>query len=292
MVLNTFRQVFPQAMVWLSNSGDALLVGRLTEAPLDWPTLKEKLANPALKPDLDYLNITSPEVLLSYYMLRLNDLNELLDGARVNTYDNLHLEFSAPRSLHLRDAITRNLTVLMEARTDPLPPLQGFDADVLETATMQEQFAVSFNQRGLTELAKAAYRRAVELDGTSISARLGAAWAEEQNGHPLAAWFHLDRAFRYAPDNPEVSAALARLYRDQGLPEEARRAAELAARLAPENEEYQELRDEIRGVQGAVGVGQETFPQPGENPIDSQHSLFLERGQVLVRYYVEVWRSS
>ncbi len=96
-VVATFAKVFPHTMLWHSTS--AILIGSDAPLSIDLADLERRMAQPRVAGQLELLGLDSPLAFAGE--LRLDDaqVREFAAGARINTDDNLHLEFSSPLAI-------------------------------------------------------------------------------------------------------------------------------------------------------------------------------------------------
>jgi spermidine synthase len=95
--LATFRRVFPRVRVWeVWAGGDYLLIG--SREPVD-----RVFERPEPREDLKRIGIDGPEALRADLVATEAELDPVLKGARIQTDDGLHLEFSAPLGFYRRE---------------------------------------------------------------------------------------------------------------------------------------------------------------------------------------------
>jgi spermidine synthase len=112
MIVKTFGSVFPATSVWHITAGDYLLLGRMAPAPIDLALLAARYeANPALRRDLESIEVRAWPGVLGYFMLGEADAVRYSGGAPLNTDDRLPLEFSAPHACQRRSESRLNLAV-------------------------------------------------------------------------------------------------------------------------------------------------------------------------------------
>lgn len=110
----TFASVYPHVVMYATiDDADLVLIG--SDAPLDadlaharrlfgWPTVKRQL---------DVVDITEPMQILSLSLMERPRLLDMAGGIGLNTDDNMRIEYSAPRNLHV-DTQYANLALLMD----------------------------------------------------------------------------------------------------------------------------------------------------------------------------------
>jgi len=121
-VVRTFARNFPYVMVWLT-SYDAELVGSNQPLSLDEDELARRISRPSIARDLSAVQMGSAEDFLSYFALGDAGARAFGEGGVINTDDNLWLEFSAPESMGVGEAIGGNVMALARMRESIIPYL-------------------------------------------------------------------------------------------------------------------------------------------------------------------------
>ncbi len=121
-VVKTLREIFPYIMVWLTHN-DAELVGSNSPIVIDEKELERRLKVPDIQQDLVPVKMGSAEDFLSYFVMGNEGANAYTIGGRINTDDNLYLEFSAPHSIGKAYLMGTNLYGLVKYRESILPYL-------------------------------------------------------------------------------------------------------------------------------------------------------------------------
>jgi len=125
-MLSTFADAFPYVHLYLTIAdADMVLVG--SEAPLKMSAdvFERRIeGNPALKTDLKRIEIASGTDLLTRYWMNGEQIRSFTAGAIRNTDDNMRIEYSAPKNLHVYTGL-RNHNVLRKALGD-VPPVPSF----------------------------------------------------------------------------------------------------------------------------------------------------------------------
>jgi spermidine synthase len=102
-VLATYRSVFPHVMMFRvggSTQGkDLILVG--SRAPLNPDLITGRMSDARASAELARIQIKSATDLLNWYVCDETQLGPALDGAVINTDDNMHIENRAPREAFL-----------------------------------------------------------------------------------------------------------------------------------------------------------------------------------------------
>ena len=114
-VVRTFGENFRHVMIWLTHY-DAELIGSNDPIVLDEDALERRIAVFAIKRDLEVVDMGSAGEFLSYFVAGASGARALASGGRINTDDNLALEFSAPESMGLASLMGDNVQALAAVR--------------------------------------------------------------------------------------------------------------------------------------------------------------------------------
>lgn len=121
-IVRTFGESFSYMMLWLTHY-DAELIGSNSPITIDEAALARRIAHPAIAADLASIEMGSAADFLSYFVMGTEGLRAFSRDARVNTDDNLRLEFSAPESIGLGHLTGANVQALTRYRESVLPYL-------------------------------------------------------------------------------------------------------------------------------------------------------------------------
>jgi len=167
--LNTFRSVFPETTYWINPFGDSFALGSDGRQAIDVGDWMRRVSRPEIAEDLGRIGLTKPIDILGFFLWGPGDLERYAGGAAVCTDDFPFLEFTAPRT---RWSKTEPLDVRLAMQAfgplDPVPLSR-------ETAALRVRLGDLFRARHSVERSKAEYRRALELDPGSRTARRGLA---------------------------------------------------------------------------------------------------------------------
>ncbi|HZV82355.1 MAG TPA: fused MFS/spermidine synthase, partial [Geobacteraceae bacterium] len=122
-VVRTIRENFTYAMIWVTHY-DAEIIASNSPIIIDEDDLARRITNQQVLDDLHEIGMGSAENFLSFFVMGTAGTTAYRSGGKINTDDNLYLEFSAPRSLgreYLRGA---NLAELLSYRENILPYLR------------------------------------------------------------------------------------------------------------------------------------------------------------------------
>jgi spermidine synthase len=102
-VLATYKSVFPHVLVFRVNGAtkgkDLLLVG--SRAPLSLERINERLGDPQIMAELNRIKIRGRSDVESWYVCDETQLGPAVEGAVINTDDNMHIENRTPREAFL-----------------------------------------------------------------------------------------------------------------------------------------------------------------------------------------------
>jgi spermidine synthase len=121
-VVRTIRENFAYTMIWVTHY-DAEIIASNSPIMIDEQELARRIVNRQILTDLRQVRMGSAEDFLSYFVMGSSGTQNYARGGRINTDDNLYLEFSAPRSIgkeYLRGA---NLAELLRHRENIIPYL-------------------------------------------------------------------------------------------------------------------------------------------------------------------------
>jgi spermidine synthase/tetratricopeptide (TPR) repeat protein len=265
-IVRTFAAVFPHAVVFQSSSGDTVLVGSAAPLRPAYPALAARLSAPPVAEDLARVGVRDVADVAARLVLDVTDVEPFARGAVLNTDDNAHVEFTAPRTLYV-DAVAENVQRLAGAFRGGGPWL----AELIGTAP--DDFAAGLairllarNQPGQAgALAEAALAARPRADLRRIAAQAAAA-----RGDGVRAEQHWRAALALAPADPapaldlaahlaargETAAARALVDRVDGRagPEVALRAAAILYRLGAHREAAARLTGVPPALPGAALV--------------------------------------
>ena len=97
-ITGSFSQNFVEVSIWRTNV-DIVLVGTNGPMNISVKRLAERLKEPAVKRQLDWVNLGEPMKYMSRLMLETEGVRIFNEGATINTDDNLYLEFSSPLAM-------------------------------------------------------------------------------------------------------------------------------------------------------------------------------------------------
>jgi spermidine synthase len=121
-IVKTVMENYSYIMVWLTHT-DAELVASNSPIVLDEKELERRIQIPKVLQDLERVKMGSAEDFLSYFVMGTEGAKAYSKGGRINTDDNLYLEFSAPQSIGISSLQQSNVSNLAKYRESILPYL-------------------------------------------------------------------------------------------------------------------------------------------------------------------------
>ncbi|MGC1456528.1 MAG: fused MFS/spermidine synthase [Nitrospirota bacterium] len=122
-IVQTLRANFLYTMIWLTHS-DAELIGSNTPILIDEHELERRINVPEVLQDLERVKMGSAVDFLSYFVMGSEGTKVYSSGGRINTDDNLYLEFSAPHSIGISRLQQSNVSNLVKYRESILSYLR------------------------------------------------------------------------------------------------------------------------------------------------------------------------
>jgi spermidine synthase len=123
-VAASFAGAFPHVQAWLVHS-DVVLIGSDAPIVLDEAALARRLGDPVVGRDMAMAWMGTPRDLFSYFALGTAGVRRFASGGRVNTDDNLYLEFSSPHAIGREITEPANIGLISASR-EPLAPYARF----------------------------------------------------------------------------------------------------------------------------------------------------------------------
>jgi spermidine synthase len=177
-VVATFAAHFRYTAIWLTYY-DAEILASQEPLLLDEAALERRLgASPAIAADLRAVGMGSARQLLSYFLMGDAGVRAFAAGGRINTDDNLWLEFSAPRSQGVASRAPENVAALASFRESPL----GYTAPLADPAADTERRAYWGRIDRSARLRDRAH--VLALEGRSVDAELDALLGQLSRDHP------------------------------------------------------------------------------------------------------------
>jgi spermidine synthase len=99
-ILAAFHAVFPEVVVYSpSEADDWILIGSRRPFRTDLDTLDRRWAHEGTRGEMARVGMDRPEHLIAGFYLGTEQVRAITAGVRVNTDDNMYVEFSAPRQI-------------------------------------------------------------------------------------------------------------------------------------------------------------------------------------------------
>jgi spermidine synthase len=133
-ILASFQSVFPTVVVFnLGASLDAVLVGTRQPLRIDIADLERRLAEPRTRAELARVGVASPEDLLARFLLGPTAVRSMVQGATVNTDDNMHVEFRGARDMAVALLDWRATVAAIDANATPVETVLAEPAMLLQS---------------------------------------------------------------------------------------------------------------------------------------------------------------
>ncbi len=119
VLLRTFSSVFPHVMLFATiEDADLVLVGSETPLTLDVEHVRAEMErSPRLNDSLRAIEMPTAVEVISLYQMEREGILETVGDGRLNTDDNMYIEFAAPRHLHDSLASENYRMLLAQAET-------------------------------------------------------------------------------------------------------------------------------------------------------------------------------
>jgi spermidine synthase len=137
-VVRTIRENFAYTMIWVTHY-DAEIIASNSPIVIDEQELARRIANRQVLLDLRQISMGSAEDFLSYFVMGSIGTRDYARSGRINTDDNLYLEFSAPRSIGKEFLRGANLADLLRHRENLFPYLAR-TADTVEQSRQKARW--------------------------------------------------------------------------------------------------------------------------------------------------------
>ncbi|MGH9867101.1 MAG: fused MFS/spermidine synthase [Candidatus Polarisedimenticolia bacterium] len=95
-ILATFQSVFPEVMIFRSVGTDLILIGSRQPVPIDLAGMESRWRDPAACNEMARVGLPRPESLLAHFVTGPADVRAMAAAGRINTDDNMLVEFRAP----------------------------------------------------------------------------------------------------------------------------------------------------------------------------------------------------
>jgi spermidine synthase len=237
MAVNSFSQSFNYCQLWHKPAGDTLIIGSQSPITFDLERIKKLMNyNELVQADMrQHLFLDSPSGLLAYYQLNNEEITTLIKGARLNTDNYPLLEFEAPRSLLFNTDIL-NYKNIRSYKKNILPP-RTKPAD-LKINLDEYYYSLSqvCLQVNLLDGASRYINKALEWNDKDPRFYLVRGKINSKKQKSQQAINDLQHSLELDSENFKTHLELARIYREEGLFQDAQRNFQRALELAPQDE--------------------------------------------------------
>lgn len=96
MLIATFLKAFPNSSLWWTESGETLILGRMSDAPLPQGHFQKQMLNARVARSLEEINISSPVQLAAHFLLDRDGLQEYVGDVAVMTDEFPIIEYRVP----------------------------------------------------------------------------------------------------------------------------------------------------------------------------------------------------
>ncbi|MDX1932346.1 MAG: hypothetical protein SFU56_07060 [Capsulimonadales bacterium] len=106
-ILRTFREVFPETLIFQGCSGDFIILGSLEPIRPDYAAMGERMRTPAVAATLTPIRISSIPALLAMQSHSTEAAQALTEGGGINSDDFPQLEYLAPHAFYVGEPVRR-----------------------------------------------------------------------------------------------------------------------------------------------------------------------------------------
>ncbi len=163
-ILVTFQKAFPNATLWYSSWGDALIIGTKSDYEFDFNVIKKRFDTPEVRSQLNLIEIFSTEALLAHQVLdseTLTGLSAKYPDIKINTNEHQILEFSAPINYYSQNSEQITNSLLAMQKSDKLYLKKYFELNQADENTY-ESLARAYYKLKMNDLARQNFKKATE----------------------------------------------------------------------------------------------------------------------------------
>lgn len=187
MIIRTFASVFPEVNLYMISTGDYMLLGSRKSISFDYAKMKSIIAlNPKIENHLKFFSPYGNEFIIATFLFSNNHLRNMLSAEspkRLNTDNNLSLEYSAPKYLYKSTSSDIMKWIFSAPQTDLYPAF--VDIDVKALTAEEPGIWIMFAKRGYLAMSVDSYDSAIA---------------------------YLNEALKLKTDEPQVLFSLGRAY--------------------------------------------------------------------------------
>ncbi|AGW91954.1 spermidine synthase [Ralstonia pickettii DTP0602] len=187
MLVRSFLDVFPHAMLWTTELHEMMLVGSLAPLQLDVARIRARFEQPEVAAALQAVGVRTPAALMATWVTDSTGLDWYAADAPAVTDDRPRIEYAG---WVRKEAFPETLSKLLSLQSEP--PLTGADDALWREVRHQREVLHTFYRAGLD-----AYRGDREAWASDITQVMRA-----DPDNPYYAWFLGGHAARRAPAQP------------------------------------------------------------------------------------------
>lgn len=180
-VVRTIRENFAYTMIWVTHY-DAEIIASNSPIIIDEQVLEKRISTSEIRGDLRQIKMGSAENFLSFFVMGTEGSKKYSKGGKLNTDDNLYLEFSAPRSIGQEHLRAGNLADLLGYR-EKLTPYLLSPENTAARARQQQEWEANHQAALLEDKV-----HVLDMSGQQLTYQFTELAAELENRYP-----------RYAP---------------------------------------------------------------------------------------------
>ena len=241
MIIRSFKKVFPHTTIWFKYTPDfSILIGTPEKLSIDFQDFKRRMENPAVKADLELVNMADPIALLDSFMMDEDTVVQYIGDGPLHTDNRPRMEFFGTQIVNTTHP---NILGMKKLRKSVYPLLTNTgktEAEVnnvkyaLQQSFRATEYAISgqlFYIEGRFEDAIRQYNMASSINPQDDNVR----WlADHVRGIMAQESVKEYRSIVKAdPNSPTAHAGLGLAYREAGMVDEAIRELEVSLELDP-----------------------------------------------------------
>jgi spermidine synthase len=260
MILATYSEVFPNALVFRSGLPDIILIGSMEPIDMDAFKIDARLSNlQSLKNRLEIFGIHDTlSFLLTTYVMGTEQLEEMTAGyGLINTDDRPILEFAAPIDLYKSPYDVMGERYL--ENFDSIPAAFGVGVENFGPATWHSLgnfFAYHVKD---PVRAEKMYLNALKADPGMEAAMLALASLYKNTNKPLMAISYYTRVRNIRPSDVQIVMNIIRLYIQQNLFDIALVEIDALLEKAPDSPAVKKLKGDVLHLKGDMAAAIEQY---------------------------------
>ncbi|HPI78464.1 MAG TPA: tetratricopeptide repeat protein, partial [bacterium] len=260
MVIATYRDVFPNTLVFRSGLADIILIGSVEPIDTDAFRIDARLSKiQSLKNRLDSFGIHDTlSFLLTTYVMGAEQLAEMTAGYEmINTDDRPLLEFVAPVDLHKTPYDVMGERYM--ENFDDNPAVFGVGTENFGSATWHSMGNFFAFQMKDPARAEKMYLNALKADPGMEAAMMALASLYKSMNKPLMAISYYTRVRNIRPNDAQIATNIIRLYVQQNLYDVALIEIDALMEKAPGSLAVKKLRGDVLHLNGDMKAALEQY---------------------------------